>query len=266
VIDQTAPARDELMEQLYASLRKPRPEAAKEVNWLLVSVAQEARNSREQAEMYEFSWELSVERQLAELEDEPSTVYDYEDRRSGLEESARKAAIQQEQIQQRFDERRAIFAEMLKTVRESARVPLTEDTLEEIELLNEGGFLAFQLEMDQKRFTEFYGKNPDYRAPESQPVVKRELTELERARIEGIDYSRVPERAPERPIEVEVDFARQAETVREQAQPAPGEPVFGQSERQAQAAQPVVPASQTALRHAPIDIPEATQDDPGFDF
>jgi len=269
VTDQTAPDREELMEQLYTNLRKSRPEAAKEVNWLLVSVAQEARRVREEAEMDAVAWELSIERQMTEMEDELSTGYNLQERRAHLESSARKAQEKQREIQERFDQRRVIFAEMLAVVRESRRVPFQEPVLDEIQLLNKANFLGFQLEMDQKRFNEFYGKNSQSQSQsQSQPQLQepvtaaRELTELERARLEGVDYSRVPESA--HPQEQEVDFTRQTEVVREYVQTG-GAPARAQADHQTQQSAPTL---RPAVRQAEPMISEQLEHEAesNFDF
>lgn len=240
--EETAPTRDELMEQLYSRLRQPRDKAGQDVNWLLVEVAQDARNTLEQSEIDIVTWELSLERQTAELEDESSSGYNLEERREALEQSAQALRQAQADAQARYDARRRIFAEMLQEVRESRRVLLAQETLDEIQLLNEGNFLGFELGMDQKRFDAYFGANPMYQQPTAG------LTELDRARSEGIDYSRAPEPAAE-PVPT-----RERKIFRELIEPVPQLA----REQGASSRGSIAPTStkRASVRHAESVIPE----------
>ncbi|MDP9903190.1 hypothetical protein [Arthrobacter bambusae] len=172
---------------LLEALRKPRQEATEEVNWLLVTDSRQMRDEFTMASLEAETWEDSVERQLADLGDEePITDYEIDTMREGLNASLRAARAAGQRSREAFDARRAFFAHMLLEVRQAHKVLLNDDALSAIQLLNADGYLAQALEMNQDRFTQFYGGDlaltPEA-SQEGQPTMQPGVSG-------GIDYSR----------------------------------------------------------------------------
>lgn len=140
------------------ALRKSRPDAAKEVNWLLVAEAREIEKIHAEASQEVSLWQESIDQRIAQAEDSGSTT-DAAAVRQALEESRRRAQAQQQEVAGDFDERRAAFAEMLDAVRRSGKAPLAPGTLEQIHGLNTDGFLAEASGMSTGDFDAYYGRH-----------------------------------------------------------------------------------------------------------
>ncbi|HEU5223080.1 MAG TPA: hypothetical protein VFU07_05290 [Candidatus Lumbricidophila sp.] len=241
---------EDALTQLYASLRKPRSVATEEVNWLLVVEARSMRNDHDSGQVEADSWVASVDRQLDELFDEPSTGYELESRRIALEASRSAAEKHRTAVEATFDERRETFAKMLVAIRENPRAMLLPDSLEEIRLLNSNDYLANALGMEPKRFTDYYAYHPDAEAARRAipvPQAPAVDSEFDLARKHGIDYSRV----------------ERVEQAAPAAPAAPTLPAVAPSR-----IEQVIGAETSRLAQATGTVPPepARDDEPGFDY
>lgn len=230
---------------LTDALRRPRNEINEGVNWLLVGQAQSIVAERNSEDTAAAVWEASLETQLSELADAPSSDTGALSREEDL--TARLWKVRQDQlaVAERFNTRRDTFAAMLNQVRDSRSVLFMPETVGCINDLNRDGFLAETLGMDEAEFAAYYGtgKAPAAASPEPfEPHMTRPPMPVRRDKQPAVDFTRDADSVPV--------------TAKAAAAPSPAQ--------ERTAAQPVVAAQATKTEALP-EAPER-EDVPGFDF